>query len=126
MTRLVLEPGNPYDFTQGELGALAEALREEDTTLDVVTIHRPEEGYGVTLTEVLHIFVEHKDEVVLGTRAGVKLMQIMRDRWKRDGRERVVIVYGPDGEPLREVRIAGPDGDAVDADPPTEPREPPV
>ncbi len=122
-TTLLLEPGNPYDFTDEELEELTAAVRDEVPDLEVAVASREEEGYGVTLVEVLHVFVEHKEEISLTAGAVGAVIRWMRRRWERDKRrQRAVLIWDSRGEPLKTVKIDVPDGEPVEEDPPREDR----
>lgn len=127
MTRITLDPGNPLDFTEADLQALAEELRRQDPALDVEVRIRPEHGYGVTLTEVLRVIVDAAGVAadVGGTLAFADIViEWAKARWRKDRddhpdsepRERAVIIYDADGRPLRTVRIEGPDAHVVEGD----------
>ncbi len=120
---LLLEPGNPFDFTDQELEELIAAVRNDVPDLKVDVAVREEVGYGVTLIEVLHVFVEHKEEISLTAGAVGAVIRWMKRRWERDkGRQRAVLIWGPRGEPLKSVKIDDPDGEPVEEDPPQENR----
>jgi hypothetical protein len=125
MTRLIVEPGNPYDLTDDEERELLAAMRESAPNDDVRVVRRPEQGYGVTLHEVVHVFVENPELVPVGAGALAGLVRWLRARWRKDGRIRVVPIYGPDGRALKTIRIEGPHGDPIEG-PPDEDRKPPA
>ncbi len=52
----VIVPRNPYDTTPESLTPMIEALGEEDGAT-VAVRNRPERGYGVTLIEVVVIYI---------------------------------------------------------------------
>src|SRR4051794_15205091 len=111
---VVIEPGNPHDFTQDELEELGAELREAEPDLDVQFAVREERGYGVGLIEVLHVFVENKDLILAGGGALAALVRWLKKRWEKDRRPRSVIFYGPDGEPVKNILVDAPDGDPVE------------
>jgi len=126
MATLIVEPGNPHDLTEEEERELLAAASDAAPDDVVRVVRRPEEGYGVTLQEVLHVFVENLDLATAGAGALAGLVKWLRARWKKDGRTRVVLIYGPDGRPLKTIRIAEPDGDPVEEPPDGEKRNPPA
>jgi hypothetical protein len=81
---LLLEPGNPYDITPGELEPVR-AQMARATPVRVAIAYQPHKGAGVTLVEVLNFWVPNaeflRDEaysVLLGM-----LIENMRRRFKR-------------------------------------------
>jgi hypothetical protein len=121
MTHYVLEPGNPYDFSQEELGALAAEITERIPAADISVKFRNERGYGVSLVEVIRVWTDIADAVKAAAEAGAVIALAvgwMRSRWRKDRddhpdeppRPRSVMLYGPGGEVLRSVRIDAPDG----------------
>lgn len=120
---LLIEPGNPFDFTDEELDELIAAIQNDAPDRRVEVAVREEVGYGVTLIEVLHVFVEHKEEISLTAGAVGAVIRWMKRRWERDkGRQRTVLIWGPRGEPLKSVKIDDPDGEPVEENPPQEDR----
>lgn len=120
---LVLDPGNPFDFGNGELQRLADQL--EVKLGGEVRIHRrAEEGYGGPLPEVLAIWelataqLEHAVTIaVVGA--------FLRERWKREKgecapsekpRPRTATGYDGRGTPLWSIRVDLPDGTVVEID----------
>src|SRR5687768_8336827 len=92
---VLLEPGNPYDITAEDLEPLKARL-EECSELQVKVAHHPPRGAGVTLDEVLHVWLPGaeflRDEaysMLLGA-----LVEYMRARFKnrRSARRRKVII----------------------------------
>jgi hypothetical protein len=117
VSRIILEPGNPFDF-DGELEELAEELRSK-TGKTTVVARRPEHGYGVSLHEVLHIWVVWNN---LGGPAATALLLAVTGwavrRWKQDQakhpdrpRPRSVIIWGSNGRPLKSITVDKQDGD---------------
>lgn len=125
MARVIIEPGNPHDLTDAEERELIAAISEAAPDVEVRVVRRPEEGYGVTLNEVVHVFVENPELATVGAGALVGLFRWLRERFRKDGRHRIVPIYGADGRILRTVRIEGPDGDPVEGPPDGEDRHPP-
>jgi hypothetical protein len=122
MTQVIIEPGNPNDFTADELDELARSLCSADSSLDVRTAIRPERGYGVTLDEVLNIWVEATSGITGTVGVGVIITTVVKwakERWRKDRdqhdghtpRARVLPFYGPDGTVMKQVRIDIPDGE---------------
>lgn len=129
MPRLILEPGNPHDLDRATLDDLAAELRGVSPEYAVDVFVGEERGYGVTLSEVLRIYMEAGD--VAGNTAALlapffAAAEWARRRWHRDlkdapdqnPRPRAVTLYGPDGEALRSVKIDLPDGEIEDDDSP--------
>jgi hypothetical protein len=107
---IVLEPGNAWEIPEVELRALAEDVAGGGDELEVDLSYEQSEGAGVTLVEVLHVFLPSADFIkdsaytFLISALG-RHMRRRRDKPHNSQREQVAIIYGPDGEPLREVRL---------------------
>src|SRR4051794_36612009 len=110
--RILLEPGNPHDFSSDELDEIVAAMEAEDPEVEVQIALRNERGYGVTLAEVVHVFVENKDVILPTAGALAGLVKWLAKRWK-DGnrRPKSVLIYGPRGEPLKAVRVDASSGE---------------
>jgi hypothetical protein len=108
---IVLDPGNPYDFTDGGLEGLRDELAQELGT-SVVIDRRDEHGEGVTFIEVLHVWMEIGEVAstgLLATRLGAWLLARRRAEAKSTDqpRPRSADLYGPDGELLKTIRVEG-------------------
>jgi hypothetical protein len=57
---VLLEPGNPRDITQEDLEPLKARL-EDSSELQVRIAYHPPRGAGVTLDEVLHVWLPSAD-----------------------------------------------------------------
>jgi hypothetical protein len=123
--RLFVEAGNPYDFDRGELEELAASLSTAHADLAVEVSIREEPGFGVTLAEVVRIYIDVGDAATATAALGAVLhtaVEWARARWKRDNethsdrtpRPRYVSLLGPDGQELRCVRVDSPAGDPQD------------
>jgi hypothetical protein len=133
LAEVLLEPGNPYDMSVDELAGLQAEIIEAVPDVDVFPALRPEAGYGVTFVEVLHVWIQVSEAVdAAAVIAGVttKVVAWMRRRWQVDqeehpgtARPRNVVIYGPTGEPLREVGIEMPMGEPVERAPDREARQ---
>jgi hypothetical protein len=117
---ILIEPGNPYDFDRTDLEELAEAVSSE-TGLPVETALRDEVGYGVSATEVLHVWLPDLDVVLNATLMSSSLASWLRDRWRSEReahpeapvRRRYVDLLGPDGKVLKAIEVTEPEGDIV-------------
>lgn len=121
MLKVSLRPTNPYEFTDQELEDLAAQLSEIDEAVAVQINEPPQRGYGVHASEVLHLFLETgltgAFEAV-GSKVIESTITWAQARWKKEleqqpqlpPRARVVTIYGPKGEVLKDVRIDLPDG----------------
>jgi hypothetical protein len=108
--RLTLESGNEYDISTQELEELANEIEAATSHLEVAVGHEEQVGAGVTLSEVLHVFLPSAEFVKdsMYTPVVGALVLFLRRRFKKrhEGqRKRVAILYGPDGAPLREVVV---------------------
>lgn len=118
MSRIILEPGNPFDFDDDALDELARELHAASGKATVVA-RRPEHGYGVTFNEVLHVWVVWNN---LGGPYAVGLVLAVRKwavkRWKADRaahpdqpRPRSVTIWGANGKPLKSIKVDLGEGD---------------
>ena len=57
MGHLLLEPGNPNDITKEDLAELRQQLTAQLDGVEVAVAYHPQKGAGVTLDEVLHVWV---------------------------------------------------------------------
>jgi hypothetical protein len=108
---IVLDPGNPYDFTDGGLEWLRDELAQELGT-SVVIDRRDERGEGVTFIEVLHVWMEIGEVAstgLLATRLGAWLLARRRAEAESTDqpRPRSADLYGPNGELLKTIRVEG-------------------
>jgi hypothetical protein len=122
--KVILDPGNPFDFDDDELNDLADQIRRLEPD-DIVTVaKRPEHGYGVTLIEVLNLYLDIAGAAgtVLGTIKAVRQsVEWLQQRWRKDSednpeqgpRPRSLCVYDENGKLLGRVRIDEPNGEAV-------------
>lgn len=128
---IVIEPGNPHDFDATELAELAAQVSAAAGARPVRVSQRPEHGYGVTLQEVLYVWdlmTNTAGELALDLAPFVAVVAWAKKRWNRDRdehdqpRPRSVTLFGPDGRPIKQIKIDLPDGEPVDEDPRDEER----
>ncbi len=106
---IVLDPGNPHDFTDGDLESLRDELAQELDT-SVAIDRREERGQGVTFIEILHVWMEIGEVAstgLLATRLATWLLS-RRSKEAEDTdrpRPRSANIYGPTGEILKTVRV---------------------
>lgn len=124
MAKVIIELSNPYDLSASEEQDMLRALAEVAPEAEVHVARRPEEGYGVGLEAIFHVFVENPELATTAFGAIACLVRWLRRRSRDDSRRRTVTIYGPDGEPLKSVRIDA-SGDTTEEPPPTERRQPP-
>jgi len=118
LSRIILEPANPFDFEDGSLEELGEELREE-TGKPTEVVRRPEHGYGVIFNEVLHVWlVWNTYGGPAATAAVAAITGWAKRRWKQDReknperpRTRSVIFWGADGKPLKSITVEMGEGD---------------
>jgi hypothetical protein len=127
MADFLIRGANPYDLSMEDLEALAQELRE-NAEVDVTAEEPREFGYGVTLEQVLHI-VQQVEDLAIDTAGVLTVMNIAiqwaRRRWRseamergeKNARPRRIILFGPDGQAIRNVLIDQPNGDAQEIDP---------
>lgn len=112
--QLLLEPGNPYDITKEDLEELRQTLAEQLEGVDVAVAYHPPKGAGVTLDEVLHIWLPGweflRDEgysLLLGA-----VLNEMRQRFQRRRgakRRKVIVIHNPDGGEVEVITLQDPD-----------------
>jgi hypothetical protein len=116
---IVLDPGNPHDFTDGGLEILRDELAQEFNT-SVMIDRREEHGQGVTFIEILHVWMEIGEVAstgLLATRLGAWLLARRHKEAKETDRPRPrsANLFGPDGELLKTVLVE--DDEPVVGDP---------
>ncbi|CAO5172135.1 conserved hypothetical protein [Frankia sp. AiPs1] len=118
---MIIQPGNPYDFTNGDLQDLVKLIQKTIPDLSVEIDRKPERGYGVTLIEVLNIWLQVADGATatvgtIGLVGAIKQwiqarrMQAERDHPESQPRPVSVTVHGADGAILCTLTIEGSDG----------------
>lgn len=115
---IIVEPGNPYDFLLEDLEQLAGRLNDA-TSFPTRIALRAEEGYGVSLHEVIYVWVLLPLESAAIAKALDVALDWARERLRGDQhahadstpRPRSVIVLGPNGRPLMNVVIRDPDAE---------------
>lgn len=133
----ILEPANPFDFSEDEIEELVAEVVRDDPAARVQVAFREERGYGVTLGEVVHIYLEVAGGV--GTAWGSfqtvrSVTRFLRGRWRRDRdenleehpRPRVVAIYDKAGKPLGSISIDSPGGEPVEEPAPDDSQPRPV
>jgi hypothetical protein len=136
MVSVILDPGNPLDFSESDLNELAGRLKAQHEA-EVEIVPRPERGYGVTFHEVMNIWV-NVTGIAGGTATGVAILRSVakwaRERWHKDRdehpgsrpRPRSVTLYGPDGRAIKTIEIDEPSGEPIEREPnDLPPRTPP-
>lgn len=113
MDRIIIQTKNPRDITFEEADELAQEIRSLDLKWDVRVISGKQVGYGVTWSEILHIWLPTAGVIVMTeiiheiTKLAIKWA---RQRFKKEGpsirpRPVYVAIYGPDGKVLKSVVI---------------------
>ncbi len=104
-------PGNPLDIRPDQLEDLAEALRGRLPDASVTIVAQPMTGYGVTVWEVLNVWVPWSDlphDAVMAA-AGIVAKEAVawaRRRLKTSPhRPKYVAIYGPNDEILKAVKV---------------------
>jgi hypothetical protein len=122
-SRIVIEPGNPYEFSEAELEELSARIAEDLPDFEVDTYLRPEHGYGVMLHSVLHVWLDLAPlegpliTLALGSFVAWSKREIRREKNKKPNvrlRPRSIIIWGPDGKLLRSVVIKDGSGEPTD------------
>lgn len=124
---VIIDPGNPYDFTQKEIDELVEELQQAEPDAEIVSHFRDETEYGGGIVELLHVWVELKS-------AGIEFRHLinqdwpsiaflatavcwLRKRWQRDKdqsrhpRPRQLRVYDQEARRIIHINIDLPDGE---------------
>ena len=130
--RLILEPGNPHDLGRADLEELAALIREAEPSLDPEIYVGEEVGYGVTLAEVLRIYMEVGE--LAGDTASILApfwfaVKWAKGRWQHDKdthpgekpRPRYVTLFDARGDKLKSVKIDEPDGEPEEDNSPASP-----
>ncbi len=114
MQQLLLEPGNPYDITKEDLEELRQQLTAQLDAIDVAVAYHPPKGAGVTLDEVLHIWLPGweflRDEgysILLG--AAIESMRRRFTRRHGAKRRKVTVIHDPDGGEVETITLQNPD-----------------
>lgn len=120
MSRIILEPANPYDFADDDdLERLASEIYDA-TGKPTVVAFRPERGYGGPFFEAIHVWIPWQG---IGGGLAVKVIElVVRSqvaRWKRDRAEdpdtpprpRTVTIYDGGGGALKSIEIDATTGD---------------
>lgn len=113
---ILLEAGNPLDIRPEDLVPLRDHLREA-TGFEVATAHFDQQGAGVTLDEVLHVWLPTAEflrdqgyEIVIGM-----IIEGMRQRFSRrhsGKRRKRILVRDDEGRLLEEWIIESEDAPA--------------
>jgi hypothetical protein len=106
---VLLEPGNPYDITIEDLEPLKARL-QECSELDVMIAYHPPRGAGITLDEVLHVWLPSaeflRDEAYSLLLGGI--IGYMRARFKNrrgEKRRKMIIIRDEHGRELKRIII---------------------
>lgn len=126
---VLLEPSNPFDLTAEELAGLVGELERTLDDVEVRLAHDEPVGAGVTLDEVLHVWLPSAEfaketayDVLLGA-----VGAFLRDRFKRrhgKNRRKVVTIHDQNGEEVGVLVFAAADSPAVEEDPDKSRRRP--
>lgn len=125
--RIVVEPGNPYDFTRDELDALRREIEATDGSLEVILDVREERGYGVTLHEVIRLVWEGTEDISTAggaVSAFAIAVKLAKARWWKAKNEqptqaprpRSVTLYNARGNPVKAIVVDEPNGEAIQDD----------
>jgi hypothetical protein len=124
---ILVDPGNPYDFSQEEIDKLVDELRRAEPDAEILSHFRDETEYGGGITELVHLWIQLKD-------AGIEFRHLvnedwpsiafiatavgwLRKRWKNDKdknplpRPRQLRVYDQEARRIVQVDIDLPDGE---------------
>jgi len=126
---IIIEPGNPFDFDAEDFGPLLAEIQAA-TGVPTRAAFRKEEAYGVSLYEVIFVWIP---QGVAVAKALQPIIKFARKRFRREKeqhpespRPRSITILGPDGRPLKSVVIRSSDEEPEDrtekerADPPRE------
>jgi hypothetical protein len=111
---IIIEAGNPFDFDEKHLVPLIAEVQAE-TGLPTRAAFRKEEAYGVSLYEVIFVWIPKGYALA---RVLQPIIKFARNRFRRDKeqhpespRPRSITILGPDGRPLKSVVIRSPDAE---------------
>ncbi len=120
MQEFRIQPGNPNDFTEEELGDLLKSV-DDLNGAKVRLGKRDERGYGVTFYEVIQVVADIRaagGDVVLGALLHCIVTWLKR-RWQCDRdehsgappRPRSIVLLDSKGNKIRTINIDEPDGE---------------
>ncbi|MDQ8043863.1 MAG: hypothetical protein REI11_04620 [Patulibacter sp.] len=116
---------NPMDFTESDLSEVAAAIRRAAPALEVHTHTRLERGSGVNLAEILKVYLEAGEFAGAGASLAAPLFGVtawfkkrraaeLAAHPEREPRDKIVVILGPDGEPIKAVQVEGSSASEVD------------
>ncbi len=125
--KVTISPGNPHDFSEGELEKLAQEIQQQTDDVTATVSIPLERGYGVTLHEVINLTVEVGKDIVALRVAYAVLQSIVlwaRKRWQQDRqnrpdskpRPRTITLWDGTGKAVKSVEINLPDGEPIEKD----------
>jgi hypothetical protein len=119
---LLLETNNPLDMEPAHLEELAARLRPLLSNIDVALAYEDQAGAGVTLHEVLHVWLPSADFVknAAWTLVFNEIVTFMRERFRRphsSARPKSITINDPDGNAVLEITIKTPDGPVTELAP---------
>lgn len=105
MLELLVQPQNPLDLRPEDLSGLVSTLKGTETNTNVQLAYFNNEAVGVTLHEVLAIWVLSTPVTVptLNKIIGLCLDALAEHFKKHPNRPHTVTIYGADGMPLKQV-----------------------
>ncbi len=130
MDKVVVRPGNPFDFEETELEELTTQLSSVEPDFEVQLEFRHERGYGVSPYEVVELVSTWGGAAAAVGMSARMLRAAARwahARWLKDKDEHpnetprprtVRVIYAPDGSVIRQVAIDLPDGEPREDEPP--------
>ncbi len=118
MDQIIIEPGNPNDFRNGELEEVAhliEAIKPGPIRIAI----KEQRGYGVTWWEVIYIWLPPAlltAGAYVGKKAVDKIVDALADefikwakrKFNKEGespRPKYISILGPDGRPLKSILV---------------------
>ena len=119
---LLLETNNPLDMEPAHLEELAARLRPLLSDIDVALAYEDQAGAGVTLHEVLHVWLPSADFVkeAVWTLVFNEIITFMKERFRRPHsgtRPKSITFNDPDGNAVLEITIKTPDGPITELPP---------
>jgi hypothetical protein len=119
---LLLETNNPLDMEPAHLEELAARLRPLLSDIDVALAYEDQAGAGVTLHEVLHVWLPSADFVkdAVWTLVFNEIITFMKERFRRPHsgtRAKSITFNDPNGNAVLEITIKSPDGPITELPP---------
>jgi hypothetical protein len=108
MTKILIEPQNPLDLRPEALADLVDAVRDIDSAFEIQFAAHEQRGYGVTLWEVLFIWIGGKvAETTIDsiTNSAIDWAKRRFNVPNKGHRPKSITILGPDGRAVRRIKL---------------------